>query len=307
MKRCPDCGEKYSDTYKRCPFCEEEAALRDGGSSRRKSGHRVSQKGPSLLSPVLILVIVLLAGLLIYLLFGDAIRDRRAASSAGSASASASVSAVKPDISGGAAFSSGVASSSSASSSGASSEDQTEPELTYETASALPDGLTLSTTDFTLKTVGETATIRVSGGSGSYTWLSEDEGVASVDDSGKVTAVSKGTVNVLVTDGTKKGVCIVRCNVSGTAAAATQPAETTAHTPATGAKLSKEDFTLPVGDPDVKLTISGVTTAVTWTSKDTSVATVSSDGVVKAVGKGTTTVTAAFDGTTLTCIVRVPR
>ena len=24
MKRCPVCGERYSDTYKNCPFCEEE-------------------------------------------------------------------------------------------------------------------------------------------------------------------------------------------------------------------------------------------------------------------------------------------
>ena len=27
MKRCPICGEKYSDTYKSCPFCEEEEAV----------------------------------------------------------------------------------------------------------------------------------------------------------------------------------------------------------------------------------------------------------------------------------------
>ena len=86
----------------------------------------------------------------------------------------------------------------------------------YEKASKLPDGLTLSTTDFTLKAAGETHTIQASGGSGGYTWLSEDEGVASVDQSGKVTAVSRGTINVLVTDGSKKAVCIVRCNFNGT-------------------------------------------------------------------------------------------
>ena len=82
---------------------------------------------------------------------------------------------------------------------------------------ALPSGLKLSTEDFTLRSVGETATIKASGGSGSYTWASEDEGVASVDQNGKVTAISKGTVNIVVSDGSKKGVCIVRCNVSGSA------------------------------------------------------------------------------------------
>ena len=30
MKRCPVCGERYSDTYKDCPFCEEEEAYLDG-------------------------------------------------------------------------------------------------------------------------------------------------------------------------------------------------------------------------------------------------------------------------------------
>lgn len=32
MKRCPICGEKYSDTYKSCPFCEEEEALQSGAT-----------------------------------------------------------------------------------------------------------------------------------------------------------------------------------------------------------------------------------------------------------------------------------
>lgn len=213
MKRCPVCGEKYSDTYKRCPFCAEEAALRDGGAGRRKGGHRVSQKGPSMLSPVLILVILLLAGLLIYLLFGDAIKDKLGGDTSqpgGSASQSASISAQEPVIS---------------SSSGAASSVQPEPELNYETASALPDGLSLSTEDFSLFAVGENHTITVSGGSGGYRWFSQDEGVASVDESGKVTAVSKGTVNVVVTDGSRKGVCIVRCNLRDSTAPSTVPSE----------------------------------------------------------------------------------
>ena len=57
MKTCPDCGEKYSDTYKRCPFCEEEAAMERRGGSRRRGGHRVSQRDPGVLSPLLIIAI----------------------------------------------------------------------------------------------------------------------------------------------------------------------------------------------------------------------------------------------------------
>ena len=76
MKRCPDCGEKYSDTYKRCPFCEEEEALREGERVRR-GGRRAASRGGrqsySLVTPTLIVLIAVMLVLLIYLLFGDRI------------------------------------------------------------------------------------------------------------------------------------------------------------------------------------------------------------------------------------------
>ena len=40
-RHCAKCGEDYSDTYKRCPFCEEEAALRSGHPLRRRGGKRL--------------------------------------------------------------------------------------------------------------------------------------------------------------------------------------------------------------------------------------------------------------------------
>ena len=49
MKRCPICGEKYSDTYKSCPFCEEEEALQSGSQIRRTAparGGRRAAKNP---------------------------------------------------------------------------------------------------------------------------------------------------------------------------------------------------------------------------------------------------------------------
>ena len=65
MKRCPICGEKYSDTYKSCPFCEEEEALQSGAQIRRtapgRGGKRTAACGrqPNLLSPILIVLIVI--------------------------------------------------------------------------------------------------------------------------------------------------------------------------------------------------------------------------------------------------------
>ena len=220
MKRCPVCGEKYSDTYKNCPFCEEEAAERSGGKIRR-GGRRSASKGqPNLLTPTLVVLILIMLALLVYLLFGDQFQKKEE-------TPNTPVEEVTPgeeetgeeETPAGEDGEVDMPEDPSVPSTGDDTQEEpdTSGELTYETASALPDGLTLSTTDFTLKTVGESHTVTVSGGSGSYTWISEDEGIASVDSSGKITAVSRGTVNVLVTDGSKKAVCIVRCNVSGSA------------------------------------------------------------------------------------------
>ena len=197
MKTCPVCGEKYSDTYRSCPFCEEEKNFRRGKGPKRKGGHRVSQGGPSLLSPMLVIAIVLMAALLIYLLFGKAIGEKLGWGQDPSGS--------EPS---GAVSSQG---SSGASSSGEEPVVDPEPAgLTYEAAFALPDGLTLSKTDYSTNVGDPDVTLSVSGGSGSYTWLSENDAIATVSESGKVTAVANGTVNILVTDGNQKAVCIVR-------------------------------------------------------------------------------------------------
>ena len=76
MKRCPVCGEKYSDTYKDCPFCEEEEALREGEKLRR--GRRAAPRSRqfSLITPTLIVLIFIMAGLLVYLLYGDQLKEK---------------------------------------------------------------------------------------------------------------------------------------------------------------------------------------------------------------------------------------
>lgn len=219
MKRCPVCGEKYSDTYRDCPFCEEEEALREGAKLRR--GRRAAPRSRqfSLVTPTLIVLIFLMAGLLVYLLYGDQLKEKFRKGGEDVTPPTEDVTPVKPQPT-----EPDVTEPEPDDTPG--SEPGTMPEAPTDTTTttdygkmmALPTGLKLSTEDFTLRSVGETATIKVSGGSGSYTWASEDEGVASVDQTGKVTAISKGTVNIVVSDGGKKGVCIVRCNVSGSAA-----------------------------------------------------------------------------------------
>ena len=77
-RRCPTCGEEYSDTYRSCPFCEEEAAIRRGHPPRRRGGRRTDKRKPSsggaggvlLLTSFLIIV-----GVLVYVFFWDNVAD----------------------------------------------------------------------------------------------------------------------------------------------------------------------------------------------------------------------------------------
>ena len=70
--KCPVCGEKYSSSYRRCPFCEEEDRPRKV-SGKRRGGHHVAERkhthsarGP--LIAVLLVVLVIFS----WYLFGDA-------------------------------------------------------------------------------------------------------------------------------------------------------------------------------------------------------------------------------------------
>jgi len=215
MKRCPICGEKFSDTYRDCPFCEEEDALRDGEEIRRypRKGKRTAHgKQFNIITPMLLILIFIMAALLVYLLFGDKIAEK--VGKGEDETKNPPIQNIEEDPSG---------SEEEPEGSGTMPEDPdtTEDPLPvasdYEVTMKLPDGISLSTTDFSLRTLGESHTIQVTGGgNGTYSWVSEDDGIASVDQSGKVVAVSNGTVNVVVTDGNKKGVCIVRVKASGT-------------------------------------------------------------------------------------------
>ena len=216
MKQCPVCGEKYSDTYKKCPFCEEEEALQSGGQIRR-GGRRVARnRQPNLLSPILIVLILILAGLLVYLLFGDQIADRLSGGDDGTQDQQ--VEDVTPEGS-----DSDVTLPEDGDDATMPEDGETvgqDPSLETESPtvtdpSILPETLTISygtspTTDFTMSVGDAPIPLTASGGNGTYTWSSSDDGVASVDANGSVTAISAGQATLTVTDGTSRGTCLVR-------------------------------------------------------------------------------------------------
>lgn len=289
LKKCPICGEKYSDTYKSCPFCEEEAALSRGEQVRHRGGRRaMKRKEPNILSPILVIILLILILLLFYIFFGNKLLHSIGLDGSGFAASSSQtgeVTPTQPDADG------------SAEGTDTTGEDGTSSGgMSAEELAALPETLTLSSEDFTMKVGDAPVALKVSGGSGTYTWSSEDDAVASVDADGNVTAVSAGMVNVFVTDGTGKGTCIVRVKGTGT--------------PNTGGSsgtlvLSSTDFTLPVGE-SYTLSVSGtVSSSVAWATDNSSVATVNANGTVTGVGKGSANISATVNDKTLKCIVRV--
>ena len=73
--KCKKCGAMFSDSYKTCPFCEEDDAYYGGrATKRRRRAETPRRKAPSILGPVVVLVLILLVLLVVWLLFGDQIK-----------------------------------------------------------------------------------------------------------------------------------------------------------------------------------------------------------------------------------------
>ena len=131
-------------------------------------------------------------------------------------------------------------------------------------------------------------------------WESSDAAVATVDNTGKVTAVKEGTATITAKAGDKTATCAVTIKAKGTV-----NVESITVNPAT--------VTLEIG----KTTVLGVTfkpenvtdKTVTWKSSDESKATVDAKGCVTAKADGTVTITATTkDGNkTATCTVTIPK
>lgn len=124
------------------------------------------------------------------------------------------------------------------------------------------------------------------------TWKSSDKTVATVDESGLVTAVGNGTANITATteDGNFKATCQVTVEI-----------------PELTLSLDKTELTLTQTEEQQKLTatVSDTEEKVTWLSSDPFVATVTRDGIVTAIANGTATITASAGDKTVSCTVEV--
>ena len=160
----------------------------------------------------------------------------------------------------------------------------------------LPEPFQLAQTTLSLE-AGAQSTLSISGEKSAITWTSSDEKVATVVD-GVVTGVAGGSATITAVSGEEVATCIV--TVSG------DPYVSTLNL-----YLNHTDFTLRANEIPVQMHVKVKETKkvyegdVVWTSTDSQIASISENGLVEWVSKGTTTVTAFVDGQTLECIVRI--
>ena len=148
-------------------------------------------------------------------------------------------------------------------------------------------------------------------------FVSADPAVVVVDENGMLTAVGAGQTTVTITCGPIVRECTVMCwaaeetTVPPETTAPTTPPETTKATEPTEAavlKLDPEDVScFTAGESFVLYARLGSSTVgrskVTWSTSDPKVAKVD-NGNVTAVGKGTATITAEYNGMKAVCTVR---
>ncbi len=300
MIHCEYCGEDYASTYKHCPFCdevplEEEDYDGDGEAPRRLRGGKrlvTNTRGggygrrPSplrLVGIILSLAIIIAAVIIVVSVIIPLVTKGSSVDDPSSVESVLPIDSAQPSI---------------------APTDSPAPTETIPADQTATD-FTLSLTEFSLSNrypdpITLTVTFIPAGSTGTITWTSSDPEVVSVDETGKVSAGSKtGSATITATmPGGVTHTCLVHNAVTtgGTATGAASGSSTLS--------LNRTDFTMSKTHPTFQMEVSGTSSTPVWSIGNSAVATVSSDGTVTYVGRGTTTLTCTVDGQTLTCTVR---
>ena len=252
LLKCPKCGEMFSDTYKTCPFCQEDEELHSG-KPVKTGGRRVggAKARPKVGGGVVVACLVLVLSLVACTIFGSQFTEL---------------------------FTGG------------------KPDTPVR-------ALTLSQRNADL-TVGSTVKLTASGGESAIIFSSSNEAVATVSADGTVKAVGEGSAVVTAKAGDLTASCSVA--VKGTEQTDVPAKGLTLRSIFQDEGTSLDDFSITPGE-EVQMVVDGTDSVATWKIDDTSVATISADGVVTGVSNDrskVTTITATVDGQTLTCNVR---
>ena len=306
--KCPKCGEMFSDSYKTCPFCEEDEAYYSG-KVRKHKGRRAAEsrrrKAPSILGPVAVIVLILLAALVVWLIFGDQIKE--------------AITGEKPPVT-----------------------DVDKPDDTIDKPDDTPVTPTISLNRTVLVlNVGEKDELKVNGTEDTVEWSSSAPTVASVNSAGEVTALTKGNAVITAEVNGESVTCTVTVRDESDApdngtdtpdnnSTTTKP--NNSNKPSTGTtkvdvsklklKLTMGEWVSTIESPNSDgnfeitsvqgeewtLAVDGTTAAVIWSAESgNSVATVSGD-TLKVTGSSTgryTTITGKVGDATIKLIVRI--
>lgn len=306
--KCPKCGEMFSDSYKTCPFCEEDEAYYSG-KVRKHKGRRAAEsrrrKTPSILGPVAVIVLILLAALVVWLIFGDQIKE--------------AITGEKPPIT-----------------------DVDKPDDTIDKPDDTPVTPTISLNRTVLVlNVGDKDELKVNGTEDAAAWSSSAPTVASVNSAGEVTALTKGNAVITAEVNGESVTCTVTVKDESDApdngtdtpdnnSTTTKP--NNSNKPSTGTtkvdvsklklKLTMGEWVSTIESPNSDgnfeitsvqgeewtLAVDGTTAAVIWSAESgNSVATVSGD-TLKVTGSSTgryTTITGKVGDATIKLIVRI--
>ena len=306
--KCPKCGEMFSDSYKTCPFCEEDEAYYSG-KLRKSRGRRAAEsrrrKTPSVLGPVAIVVLILLAALVVWLIFGDQIKE--------------AITGEKPPVT-----------------------DVDKPDDTIDKPDDTPVTPTISLNRTVLVlNVGDKDELKVNGTEDTVEWSSSAPTVASVNSAGEVTALTKGNAVITAEVNGESVTCTVTVKDESDApdngtdtpdnnSTTTKP--NNSNKPSTGTtkvdvsklklKLTMGEWVSTIESPNSDgnfeitsvqgeewtLAVDGTTAAVIWSAESgNSVATVSGD-TLKVTGSSSgryTTITGKVGDATIKLVVRI--
>ena len=184
------------------------------------------------------------------------------------------------------------------------------PAIQSETTQAdTAETLTLDRTVLTLTAEGATETLipifSPEGTTAQVKWTCSNWGAVFVHEGGILTAMAPGTATVVATMANGESAeCVVTCQWDPNAPPAAPADGEAASSEPVKVGLNTTDLTLDSQGKTQQLVLEGTEGSVRWSSSKTSVASVSGDGTVTAVGKGAATVTAELDGQRYNCEVR---
>ena len=226
--KCPVCGEKYSSSYRRCPFCEEEDRPRKV-SGKRRGGHHVAERkhthsarGP--LIAVLLVVLVIFSWYLFGGKFMEKIQEDRANDVENVDPAPVDPTPVDPTPVDPTPVDPTPVDPTPDDPAVTPDEPappvvEPEPETPTVDPAALTVGTNVGTTlnddsgrfDCTIR-MSDSIQLILRGTDAAATWSSEDTSVVTVSADGKLKPVKAGTANVTASVGGATVRCVVRIN-----------------------------------------------------------------------------------------------